>query len=75
MGEVDCCISTQTVARALSLNLIPLAQKPYHLVIRRAHLDFAPIQSLIGTLGRAPFRREIEAFTGYNMRNAGDRLV
>jgi molybdate-binding protein/DNA-binding XRE family transcriptional regulator len=74
-GEVDCCISTQAVARALSLNFIPLAQKPYHLVIRRAHLDLAPIQTLIERLGHASFRREVEAFTGYNMRNAGDRLV
>jgi molybdate-binding protein/DNA-binding XRE family transcriptional regulator len=74
-GEVDCCISTQAVARALSLNFIPLAQKPYHLVIRRAHLDLAPIQTLIETLGRASFRREVEAFTGYSLRNAGDRLV
>jgi len=31
-GEVDCCISTQAGARALGLDFIPLAQKPYHLV-------------------------------------------
>lgn len=74
-GEVDCCISTEAVARALALDFIPLAQKPYHLVTRRAQLKHPPIQTLIETLGRASFRREVEARTGYSMRTAGDRLV
>lgn len=74
-GEVDCCISTRAVARALALDFIPLAQKPYHLVIRRAKLKYPPIQALIETLGRASFRREVEVCTGYSMRTAGDRLV
>jgi molybdate-binding protein/DNA-binding XRE family transcriptional regulator len=74
-GEVDCCISTQAGARVLGLGFIPLAQKPYHLVIRRTHLDLPPVQVLIETLGRASFRREVEACIGYDMRTAGDRLV
>lgn len=74
-GEVDCCISTEAVARALGLDFIPLAQKPYHLVIHRSHLSLAPIQALLETLSRAAFRREVEARTGYSMRTAGDRLV
>lgn len=73
--EVDCCLSTQAAARALGLDFIPLAQKPYRLVVRRKHLDLAPIQTLIETLGRASFRREVEACIGYDMRTAGDRLV
>jgi molybdate-binding protein len=74
-GEVDCCISTQAVARALALDFIPLAQKPYHLVIRRSQLKYPPIQTLLEILGRASFRREVEAYTGYSMRTSGDRLV
>ncbi len=74
-GEVDCCISTQAGARALGLDFIPLAQKPYHLVIRRKQLDLPPVQMLLETLGRASFRREVEASVGYDMRTAGDRLV
>ena len=74
-GEVDCCISTRAVARALALDFIPLAQKPYHLVIRRTKLSYPPIQALLETLGHASFRREVEVCTGYNMRTAGDRLV
>ncbi len=74
-GDADCCISTQAVARALGLDFISLARKPYHLVIRRAHLNLPPIQTLIETLGRASFRREVESCTGYSMKTAGDRLV
>ncbi len=74
-GEVDCCVSTRVVARAMSLEFLPLAEKPYHLLIRRSHLDLQPVQALIETLGRAAYRREVEAHTGYNMRGAGERLV
>lgn len=74
-SEVDCCVSTNAVARALGLDFIPLASKPYHLVIRRTQLNYPPIQALLDTLGRASFRHEVEACTGYDMKTAGDRLV
>jgi len=74
-GEVDCCISTEAVARALGLEFIPLVQKPYHLVIRRTQLNLPPIQALIDTLGRSSFRREVELSTGYMMRAAGDPVL
>jgi len=74
-GEADCCISTRAVARALALDFIPLAQKPYHLVIRRQRLNDPAIQTLLETLARASFRREVESCTGYDMRSAGDRVL
>jgi putative molybdopterin biosynthesis protein len=74
-GEVDCCVSTRVVARSLSLEFLPLAEKPYHLLVRRTHLNLPPVQAMLETLGRATFRREVEAYAGYNMRNAGDRIV
>lgn len=74
-GAVDCCISTRGVARAMSLEFIPLAEKPYHLLLRRAHLQLAPVKSLLESMGRASFRREVEAATGYDMRASGERLI
>lgn len=74
-GEVDCCISTRAVARALALDFVPLAQKPYHLVLRRQRIHEPSIQMLLETLGRASFRREVQSCTGYNMRTAGTRLL
>jgi putative molybdopterin biosynthesis protein len=73
--EVDCCISTGVVARSLSLDFIPLAQKPYQLIVRRTHLKLPAVQTLIETLGRTSFRREVEAGTGYDMSKAGDRQI
>ncbi len=74
-GEVDCCISTRAVARALALDFVPLAQKPYHLVLRRQRLHEPSIQTLLEMLGRVSFRREVESRTGYDMRTAGMRLL
>ena len=74
-GEVDCCIGLQSGAHSLGLDFIPLIRKPYHLVIRRKQLDLPPVQTLLETLRRGSFRREMEACTEYDMRTAGERLV
>jgi len=74
-GAVDSCISTQAVARSLGLEFVPLQQKPYQLVLRRSQLDLPPVQTLLSTLSLASFRREMEACTGYNLRNSGDRII
>ncbi|MDE3200320.1 MAG: helix-turn-helix domain-containing protein [Acidobacteriota bacterium] len=74
-GQADCCISTSAVAQALALSFVPLARKPYQLVLRRALLQDPSIQLLLQTLGRASFRREVEVCTGYSMTAAGDRLL
>jgi putative molybdopterin biosynthesis protein len=73
-AEVDCCISTRAVARALALDFVPLTHKPYHLVLRRSRLNEPSVQILLETLGRASFRREVESCTGYDMRTAGTRI-
>jgi molybdate-binding protein/DNA-binding XRE family transcriptional regulator len=74
-GEVDCCIGTQAAASSMGLAFLPLAEKPYLLVLRRTHLTLPPVQALIETLGRDSYRREVEACVGYDMRMAGDRLA
>jgi molybdate-binding protein/DNA-binding XRE family transcriptional regulator len=74
-GEVDCCIGTQAAAASLGLTFLPLAEKPYLLVLRRAHLTLPPVEALIETLGRAAYRHEVETCVGYDMRKAGDRMA
>lgn len=74
-GEVDCCISTQAAALTLGLTFLPLAEKPYLLVLGRTHLTLPPVEALVGMLGRSAFRREVEACVGYDMRKAGTRLL
>jgi molybdate-binding protein/DNA-binding XRE family transcriptional regulator len=74
-GEVDCCISTRASARALGLAFIPLVKKPYLLAIRRSNLQMRGVQTLLNTLGKASFRREVEAAIGYDMRMSGERVM
>ena len=74
-GEVDCCISTQATALSMGLTFLPLAEKPYLLVLLRKHLELPPIEAMVATLGRATFRRALEACVGYDMRTAGERLA
>jgi putative molybdopterin biosynthesis protein len=74
-GEVDCCVSTQVSALTMGLTFIPLVEKPYLLVLRRAHLKLPAVEALVATLGRSAYRREVEACVGYDMRNAGNRLI
>lgn len=74
-GKIDGCISTQAAALTMGLTFLPLAEKPYLLVVRKAHLELAPMQALLEVLGRSSFRREVEACTGYDMSTAGNRLI
>jgi molybdate-binding protein/DNA-binding XRE family transcriptional regulator len=74
-GEVDCCVGTQAAALTLGLTFLPLAEKPYLLILRRANLTLSPVEALIGTLGRSAFRREVESCVGYDMRMAGNRIL
>jgi molybdate-binding protein/DNA-binding XRE family transcriptional regulator len=67
-GKVDCCIGTEASARSVGLTFLPLAEKPCHLVLRRAHLDLPPIQALMKTLALASFRRAYSSEVGTGFR-------
>lgn len=73
-GEVDCCVCAEAAARTLGLDFVPLAEKPYWLVVHRKHLNLPPVQMLLQTLGRQSFRREVGACVGYDMRTSGARV-
>jgi putative molybdopterin biosynthesis protein len=53
---------------------LPLVSERYDLAIRREHLDVPGIQTLLDTLGRVSFRRELESLGGYDTRAAGQRM-
>jgi putative molybdopterin biosynthesis protein len=74
-GDADCCIATRAAARVFGLDFIPLATERYDLAIRRQHLDHPPVQTLLDTLNRASFRRELEGLGGYDTSAAGRRLL
>ena len=74
-GDADCCIATRAAARIFGLDFIPLASERYDLAIRRQHLDYPSVQTLLDTLNRASFRRELEGLGGYDTSTAGRRLL
>jgi putative molybdopterin biosynthesis protein len=75
IGSADCCLATKTAACVFGLDFIPLKSERYDLVIRKQNLNHPGVQTLLDTLGRTAFRRELEGLGGYDTRIAGDRLL
>jgi molybdate-binding protein/DNA-binding XRE family transcriptional regulator len=74
-GAVDCCIATRASARLFGLGFIPLVSERYDLAIRRQHLDLPAVQTLLDTLNRSGFRRELESVGGYDTKASGQRML
>jgi putative molybdopterin biosynthesis protein len=74
-GQADACIATRAASRVFGLGFIPLVSERYDLAIRRQHLDMPSIQTLLDTMNRSNYRRELESLGGYDTRAAGQRLL
>jgi molybdate-binding protein/DNA-binding XRE family transcriptional regulator len=73
-GAADACIATRAAARAFGLGFLLLVSERYDLVIRNESLNVPAVETLLDTLGRSSFRRELESLGGYDTRAAGQRL-
>jgi putative molybdopterin biosynthesis protein len=74
-GAADCCIATRAAARAFGLGFLPLLTERYDFAIQRKHLDLPAVQTLLNTLNRAGFRRELDHVGGYDTRTSGQRMM
>jgi putative molybdopterin biosynthesis protein len=74
-GQADSCIATRAAARVFGLGFVPLVSERYDLAIRRQYLDTPSIQTLLDTLNRSNYRRELESLGGYDTRATGQRLL
>lgn len=74
-GGADGCIATKVAARVFGLDFVSLAKARYDLVLRKKHLDMPEVQVLCDTLGKAQFRRELEALGGYDTSPAGTKFA
>jgi putative molybdopterin biosynthesis protein len=74
-GVADCCIATRATARAFGLGFVPLITERYDLAVRRRHLELPAVQTLLDTLNRGNFRRELEGLGGYDTKAAGQRIL
>jgi putative molybdopterin biosynthesis protein len=74
-SAADCCVATRAAARAFGLGFIPLLTERYDFAIQLRHLDLPAIQTLLNTLNRAGFRRELDHAGGYDTRASGQRMM
>lgn len=74
-NDVDCCLATQSAARAFGLDFVPLRSERYDLVMRKHTLEMPAVQSFLDVLQRASLRRKLEVLAGYDTTQTGAVLV
>lgn len=71
-GRADAGIGVRSAARLQGLDFIPLQEERYDLVIPTSYLEtHSSLSALLDAIVSRPFRTEIEALGGYDMREAG----
>jgi molybdopterin molybdotransferase/putative molybdopterin biosynthesis protein len=70
--RADAGIGVRSAARLLGLEFIPLQEERYDLVIPTPYLEtHSGLSALLDAIVSRPFRAEIEALGGYDMRETG----
>lgn len=71
-GRADAGIGARSAARLLGLEFISLQEERYDLVIPTPYLEtHSSLSALLDAIVSRPFRTEIEALGGYDMRETG----
>jgi putative molybdopterin biosynthesis protein len=73
-GDVDAGLATETTARLLGLEFIPLRRERFDLLIPKERFFSGGIQTLLGMIGTREFRERLEAIGGYDASESG-RIV
>lgn len=71
-GIADAGVSTASIAATFGLGFIPLHQSRYDLVILKEHLEEAPVQQLLSTLGHRLVHSQLEVLGGYDTSKIGE---
>lgn len=74
-GDADCCLATESAARAFGLGFVPLRSERYDFVFRRTTLESPAVQTLMDVLQRASLRRKLETLAGYDTSKTGTRIA
>jgi molybdopterin molybdotransferase/putative molybdopterin biosynthesis protein len=70
-GEADCCIATQSAARAYGLDFVALHRERYDFVLHRDTLALPQAKAFLDVLQRASLRRKLETLAGYDTTRTG----
>ncbi len=71
VGAADCCVATQSAARAFGLDFVPLHSERFDLAVRREFLDLPAVRCLLDVLQRASLRRKLQSLCGYDISQTG----
>jgi putative molybdopterin biosynthesis protein len=71
-GSADCGLGIFAAAKALDLDFIPVVTEKYDLVIPAEHFASESIQTLLGILTSAEFKRRVESLGGYSTHSTGE---
>lgn len=74
LGAADVGIATRDAALAFGLDLVPLAEERYDLVVAQSELADPRLQRLLDTMTTSAYRRELSAL-GYDVRACGERVA
>ena len=71
IGATDTGIATDSVALAHGLELVPLHEERFDLVVPAAYIRQPEVERLLSILNGASFRRQLRAAGGYETRGTG----
>jgi molybdopterin molybdotransferase/putative molybdopterin biosynthesis protein len=74
-GLADAAIGARVAAEALGLDFVLLAEERYDLAIPDRFFRLEPVQAALETLTSPLFRKEIDAFGGYDVAPMGNVLA
>jgi putative molybdopterin biosynthesis protein len=69
--EADVGLATETTARLLGLDFIPLARERFDVLVPKERFFARGIQTLLGVIGAREFRERVEAMGGYDASESG----
>ena len=73
-GRADAGMGIRAAARAFGLDLVPVADEPYDLVLRTETVDDPLLAPLWALLADPKFRADVEALGGYSCAETGLRI-
>ncbi len=73
-GRADAGMGIRAAARAFGLDLVPVADEPYDLVLRTETVDDPLLAPLWALLADPKFRSDVEALGGYSCAETGLRI-
>jgi putative molybdopterin biosynthesis protein len=71
LGGADVAVTTRAAATAHGLSFLPLAEQRFDLALPAAAAARPPLGQLLDMLRGAAFRRELDAFPGYDTARTG----